>query len=148
MLSLLEIPGFLGTKASMLSDISLILSLISLVLFIIAGLEGRRRQFKKHCPTQTIALILIFLAVVLFMAPVYSQQYESANAGLTPFLPNGLIALHAGFGGLTLLYGVYVVLVGYNVFRSKDKKILMRIASFLFIIVSISGIVIYSSLYL
>jgi uncharacterized membrane protein YozB (DUF420 family) len=142
------VPGFLGTEASLLSDISLILCLISLVLFIIAGLEGRRRQIKKHCPTQNIALILTFLAVVLFMFPVYSQQYESANAGLTPFLPNGLVALHAGLGGLTLLYGVYVVLVGYNVFRSKNKKTLMLIASILFIIVNLSGIVIYSSLYL
>lgn len=148
MLSLLDVPGFLGTKASLLSDISLILCLISLVLFIIAGLEGRRRQIKKHCPTQTIALILTFLAVVLFMFPVYSQQYESANAGLTPLVPNGLVALHAGLGGLTLLYGVYVVLVGYNVFRSKNKKMLMRIASILFIIVNLSGIVIYLSLYL
>ena len=35
MLSLLNVPGFLGTNASMLSDISLILCVISLVLFIL-----------------------------------------------------------------------------------------------------------------
>jgi len=56
--------------------------------------------------------------------------------------------LHAGLGGLTLLYGVYVTLVGYRVFKSKNKKLLMQIASVLFIILNISGIVIYLNLYL
>jgi uncharacterized membrane protein YozB (DUF420 family) len=148
MLSLLEVPGFLGTNASLLSDLSLILCLISLILFVIAGFQAKNRQFKKHCPTQTIALILVILAVVLFMSPVYTQQYESTSAGLSPFLPNGLVSLHAGLGGLTLLYGVYVTLVGYRVFKSKHKKLLMQIASVLFIILNISGIVIYLNLYL
>mgnify|MGYP000957861102 CR=1 FL=1 len=148
MISLLETPGFLGTNASLLSDLSLLLCLISLVLFIVGGLQAKRRQFKSHCPTQTVALILVILAVVLFMAPVYTEQYESTNAGLSPFLPNGLVALHAGLGGLTLLYGVYVTLVGYRVFKSKHKKLLMQIASILFIILNVSGIVIYLSLYL
>ena len=148
MLSLLDIPGFLGTKATMLSDLSLTLCVISLILFIVAGLQAKNRQFKKHCPTQTIALVLVILAVVLFMSPVYTQQYESTNAGLSPFLPNGLVALHAGLGGLTLLYGVYVTLVGYRVFKSKNKKLLMQIVSVLFIILNISGIVIYLNLYL
>jgi len=148
MLSLLDVPGFLGTKATMLSDLSLILCIISLILFIVAGLQAKNRQFKKHCPTQTIALVLVILAVVLFMSPVYTEQYESTNAGLSPFLPNGLVALHAGLGGLTLLFGVYVTLVGYRVFKSKHKKLLMQIASILFIILNVSGIVIYLSLYL
>ena len=148
MLSLLDVPGFLGTKATMLSDLSLTLCVISLILFIVAGLQAKNRQFKKHCPTQTIALVLVILAVVLFMSPVYTYQYESTNAGLLPFLPNGLVALHAGLGGLTLLYGVYVTLVGYRVFKSKNKKLLMQIASILFIILNISGIVIYLNLYL
>ena len=148
MLSLLDVPGFLGTKATMLSDLSLTLCVISLILFIVSGLQAKNRQFKKHCPTQTIALVLVILAVVLFMSPVYTQQYESTNAGLSPFLPNGLVALHAGLGGLTLLYGVYVTLVGYRVFKSKNKKLLMQIASVLFIILNISGIVIYLNLYL
>ena len=148
MLSLLDVPGFLGTKATMLSDLSLTLCVISLILFIVAGLQAKNRQFKKHCPTQTIALVLVILAVVLFMSPVYTQQYESTNAGLSPFLPNGLVALHAGLGGLMLLYGVYVTLVGYRVFKSKNKKLLMQIASVLFIILNISGIVIYLNLYL
>ncbi len=148
MLSLLDVPGFLGTKATMLSDLSLTLCVISLILFIVAGLQAKNRQFRKHCPTQTIALVLVILAVVLFMSPVYTQQYESTNSGLSPFLPNGLVALHAGLGGLTLLYGVYVTLVGYRVFKSKNKKLLMQIASVLFIILNISGIVIYLNLYL
>jgi len=148
MISLLEVPGFLGTKASMLSDVSLILCLIALILFIVAGVQARKRKFKQHCPTQTAALILTILAVVLFMSPVYTQKYESANAGLAPFLPNGLVAVHAGLGGLTILFGIYVTLVGYRVLRSKHKKLLMQIASILFMILNISGLIIYLNLYL
>ena len=146
MLSLLNIPGFLGTKASILSDISLVLCVISLVLFILGAVQARSRKFRQHKVTQTVAIILVFLAIVLFMAPVYTQDYETA--GTTPFLPNGLVALHAGLGGLTLLYGIYVTLVGYNVFHAKNKKLLMQIATVLFIILNISGIVIYLNLYL
>ena len=146
MLSLLNVPGFLGTSASMLSDISLILCAISLVLFILGAVQARLRKFRQHKVTQTVAIILVFLAIVLFMAPVYTQDYETA--GTTPFLPNGLVALHAVLGGLTLLYGIYVTLVGYNVFHAKNKKLLMQIATALFIILNISGIVIYLNLYL
>ena len=46
MLSLLNIPGFLGTNASMLSDISLILCAISLVLFILGAVQARSRKFR------------------------------------------------------------------------------------------------------
>ena len=130
----------------MLSDISLILCAISLVLFILGAVQARSRKFRQHKVTQTVAIILVFLAIVLFMAPVYTQDYETA--GTTPFLPNGLVALHAILGGLTLLYGIYVTLVGYNVFHSKNKKLLMQIATALFIILNISGIVIYLNLYL
>jgi len=124
MLSLLNIPGFLGTNASMLSDISLILCAISLVLFILGAVQARSRKFRQHKVTQTVAIILVFLAIVLFMAPVYTQDYETA--GTTPFLPNGLVALHAVLGGLTLLYGIYVTLVGYNVFHAKIRSCLCK----------------------
>ena len=145
MTSLLNVAGFLGTKAPMSSDISLILCVISLVLFILGAVQARQHQFKSHKVTQTVAIILVFLAIVLFMLPVYGK-YETA--GTTPFLPNGLVSLHATIGGLTLLYGIYVTLVGYNVFHAKNKKLLMQIASALFIIINITGIIIYFNLYL
>jgi len=72
MTSLLNVAGFLGTKAPMSSDISLILCVISLVLFILGAVQARQHQFKTHKVTQIRSLfILVFLAIVLFMLPVY-----------------------------------------------------------------------------
>jgi len=151
MLSLLEIPGFLGTKASLLSDISLILCLLSLILFVIGGVRARQHKIRQHGRIQTIAYILVILAVVAFMAPVYSSQYESASVGISSFLPNGLVAIHAILGGFTLLFGLYVIFLGFRILpkslRIKNTKLVMQIAMILFIILILSGIGIYINLY-
>src|SRR5512135_2281869 len=69
--TILSGPGFLGTHAKFLSDLSLILILLTAILFTIGWQLARRKHFKAHRWVQTVTACLNALVVVTVMINSY-----------------------------------------------------------------------------
>jgi hypothetical protein len=67
----LTTPGFLGTRATLRSDLTLILTLVTAGMFIIGFVLARRKQFTAHRWVQTAAVITNSLVVLISMLTSY-----------------------------------------------------------------------------
>jgi uncharacterized membrane protein YozB (DUF420 family) len=65
--SLLNRPGFLGTHASFISDLTLILILVTAILFTIGWRLARHKHFEAHRWVQTVAASLNAIVVLSVM---------------------------------------------------------------------------------
>jgi uncharacterized membrane protein YozB (DUF420 family) len=147
MTDFLTTPGFLGTKATLRSDLTLVLILISAILFTVGFILARRKQFKAHRWVQTTAVILTTLVVLISMVTSYIIH-------ILPGIPAKLgqgdyteTTLHAMLGTIGLLYGVFVMLRGHELvpkgLRFNNYKLFMRWAYALYMLATLGGISVY-----
>ncbi len=140
-------PGFLGTKATLRSDLTLILIIITAVLFNIGFILARRRQFEAHRWVQTASASLNAVVVVISMVTSYIIH-------ILPGIPAKLLTgdyavttAHALIGAIGLLFGLFVVLQGNNLvpreIRIKKYKPYMRWAYSLYMLATLGGIIVY-----
>lgn len=145
--SFLESPGFLGTNATMRTDVSLILTLISAALFSYGWWLAVRKRYKTHRKVQTAGVILNTLVVLLVMVVSFVKY-------IAPGIPEklgegsyGITTLHALIGLAGMSLGLFVVghgnrLVFKNV-RIRNYKRLMRITYAVYMLATLSGVAIY-----
>lgn len=147
MSSLFKSPGFLGTNAPFISDLSLILMLLTAVLFTIGWQMAVRRRDKAHRWVQTWAVLLNSIVVLIVMTSSYVIF-------ILPGIPNklgegsyGITTVHALLGSVSLILGVYVTLVGNGLLpkrlRFTNYKLFMRTSYVLYMLATFLGIVIY-----
>ncbi len=140
-------PGFLGTKATLRSDLTLVLILITAVLFNIGFILARRRKFVAHRWVQTASASLNAVVVLVSMVTSYIIH-------ILPGIPAKLVTgdyavttVHALIGAIGLLFGLFVVLQGNNLvppeIRIKNYKPYMRWAYSLYMLATLGGIVVY-----
>jgi uncharacterized membrane protein YozB (DUF420 family) len=127
----LDSPGFLLETSTLGGDLNLIAQLV-LGVVLLAGVElARRGRYRAHGACQTTALALTILLTFAWMLPAFREVYEPAiERGLLTRV-NLAAAAHVILGMLTLLLGVWVVLVaGTNVvpprWRFRNYKGWMR----------------------
>jgi uncharacterized membrane protein YozB (DUF420 family) len=147
MRDLLYGPGFLGTNAPLISDLSLVVILVTAVLFTWGWELARRKRYEAHRWVQTTAVILSGLVGLTFML----------NSFVTHILPGvpsnllegdyGLSTLHALVGTAAVLFGVFVALRGNDLvpqaLRFKDYKTFMRTAYAMYMLATLLGMVVY-----
>lgn len=144
-------PGFLGTYAPLLSDLTLILILLTAVLFTIGVLLAKRKHFKAHCRIQTITAGInaaIVLAVMIrsfiknFLPGILQQSLRGSY---------GVTTVHAAVGAIGLLVGIYNVLQANRILpqkmRFKNNKLFMRISYWLYMLATLSGVAVYFAVY-
>ena len=61
----LTTQGFLGTKATLRSDLTLVLIIVTAILFNIGFILARRKQYEAHRWVQTSSVILNSFVVVI-----------------------------------------------------------------------------------
>jgi len=151
MITFLEGPGFLGTHASLRADLSLVLILVTAILFTIGWRLAVGKKYGAHQTILNLAVGLNALVVLLTMLGVFIRNYLPAIPG---DLNNRLIAqtaIHAAAGTLGLLYGLYVVLAADKILpvklRYKKFKPVMRISYVVYLLLTLSGTGLYLSLY-
>ncbi len=143
----LTMPGFLGTKATLRSDLTLVLILITAILFNIGFILARRKQFKVHRWVQTSAVIINTLVVLISMVTSYIIH-------ILPGIPSKLgqgdyavTTLHGIIGAITLLLGVFVALRGNELvpvgLRFRNYKLFMRCAYALYMFATLGGVIVY-----
>jgi uncharacterized membrane protein YozB (DUF420 family) len=143
----LTAPGFLGTKATLRSDLTLILMLISAVLFNIGFILARKKHFTAHRWVQTGSVTLNSLVVLISMVTSYIIY-------ILPGIPSKLgqgdyavTTIHGLIGAIALVFGVFVALRGNELvpkrLRFNNYKLNMRWAYALYMFATLGGVFIY-----
>lgn len=140
-----KLRGFLGTQAGFAADITLLLEIEMGILLIAGVFLARAKRFVMHGICQTTVLLLNLVVIALFMWPSFSFQ-------VLPGLPKhfarrhySVAALHGTLGGMTELFGLYILLVaGTNIvpeaWRFRRWKLWMRIELVLWLFVLLFGV--------
>jgi uncharacterized membrane protein YozB (DUF420 family) len=143
----LTMPGFLGTKATLRSDLTLVLILITAVLFNVGLILARRKQFKAHRWVQTASVSLNTLVVLISMLTsyiIYILPGIPAKLGQGDY---AVTTVHGIVGAIALLLGVFVALRGNELvpkgLRFKNYKLFMRWAYALYMLATLGGVGVY-----
>lgn len=140
-------PGFLGTRATLRSDLTLVLTLLTAVLFNIGFLLVRQKQYEAHRWVQTIAVIInTFVVIVsmvtsfiIYILPGIPDKFGEGDYAVT--------TMHAIVGTIGMLFGIFVALRGNNLvpraLRFNNYKPFMRWAYGLYMLSTLSGVIIY-----
>ncbi len=143
----LTTPGFLGTKATLRSDLTLVLILVTAVLFNVGFILARRKQFRAHRWVQTTSVTLNTLVVLISMVTSYIIH-------ILPGIPSKLnqgdyavTTVHGVIGAIALLLGVFVALRGNELvpmrLRFNNYKLFMRWAYALYMLATAGGVIVY-----
>jgi uncharacterized membrane protein YozB (DUF420 family) len=143
--------GFLGTRAPLHSDLSLLLILFTAVLFTIGWRLAVHKNFKVHRWVQTSAVILNTIVVLSVMIASFIIYILPGIPGKLLEGTYGVTTVHAIIALLGLLLGVYVALVGNKIlperFRFKNYKLFMRTSYTLYMLATLLGVIVYITVY-
>jgi len=143
--------GIFGTKASLISDLNLILQIIILFVLLVSVTFKKRGNFKMHGSLMGLAVVLNAISFFLVMGPSFAGsagfiQREFSSVGVLTVLA------HALTGALAEILGIWVV--GEWLLHSmetkacvKRKKVMRGIVSLWFVAI-ILGIAVYVIYYL
>jgi uncharacterized membrane protein YozB (DUF420 family) len=150
--ALLTGPGFLGTRALLHSDLSLLLILLSAVLFTIGWRLAVRKNFATHRWIQTsaailntlVVLVVMIVSFIIYILPGIPAKLLEGTYGVT--------TVHAFIGALGLLLGVFVVLRANGLMpkrlRFKNYKLFMRTSYALYMLATLVGVIVYVAVYM
>jgi uncharacterized membrane protein YozB (DUF420 family) len=144
---LTQSEGFLGTRATLLSDLSLGAALMLLAGLFVGFVAARARNIPAHQYIQT-SMVLLYLVLIVFIMEV--SFWENVSPGIPGRIGEAAYAvpaLHAALGGLAALCGLYLVLLMNGLMpkalRIRGWKRLMRITLALFALAGVLGIATY-----
>lgn len=136
--------GILGTRASLASDLNLLLQLIVLVVLIVGikfGKEKTEKSLKTHGDFMTVVVVLSAIGILLVMVPSFVTNFSAVlNEPSTIGFP--LTSIHAFFGILAEGLGVAFVFKKFG-----NVRMWMRLTAPLWLISVIFGISFYLRYY-
>jgi putative membrane protein len=136
--------GFLGTSASLWSDLSLLLSLGFGALAIFGGLRARQKRFSTHCPVMAAAALLNWVPILVVMIPAWIGVVSGTESLATGPLASAPI-FHGLLGGVTQLLMTYTVtrLYWLDQLPPDEPLWLMRVTIILWLLTLIGGTAVY-----
>ena len=146
------LKGFLGTPASGVADLTLLVEVAMGAALLLGMSLARRRRFRAHAWCQSAAVLLNLVVIALTMAPSFRRQVAPripARLGASYY---GLAAAHAALGTLAEFFGLYILLVaGTSILpkrlRFNRYKPWMRAAVALWWLVLLLGVGTYARWY-
>jgi uncharacterized membrane protein YozB (DUF420 family) len=149
--ALLNSSGFLGTNASFRSDATLILILVTEVLFTIGWRLAVRKRYEAHRWVQTSAVILNTIVVLFTMISSFLVYILPGIPGKLNEGSYGVTTVHALVGLVGLVLGVFIVLRGNDLvpkaLRFSNYKLFMRTSYSLYTLATLLGVVVYIVVY-
>jgi len=144
--------GFLGTHAPFISDLTLILIVLTAILFTIGWQLARQKRFKAHRWVQTTSASINAVVVL-------SVMVNSFVLHILPGIPAKLLVgdyavttIHALVGMTGLLLGILVVLRANKLvpkrLRFKNYKRFMRTSYWLYMAATLLGLMVYLEVYI
>lgn len=151
MTEILHGPGFLGTAATFATDLTLTLSLLVAGLFTVGLFLAKRKNYGVHKWVQTSAVVTNLILVVWIMQVSYRTYILHDVGGPYQAIFYQVAKVHAAFGLLTLLLGIFVVLRGHELvpkfLRFNNYKLFMRTAYGLYMTTTLLGVALYYTWY-
>ena len=145
--NLLSGPGFLETHASFRSDATLILILITSVMFTIGWQLAVHKRYQAHRWVMTASTSLNSIVV---LGTMISSFVIYILPGIPAKLTEGsymITTVHALVGTIGLALGVFVVLRGNELvpkrLRFKKYKRFMRTSYIIYMLATLLGVVVY-----
>ena len=143
--------GYLGTQASLLSDISLTIILLTAILFTIGWRLIRKNHVEAHRWVQTAAAILNAVVVLGVMISFFVKVTLPGLPGKFIEGSYGVTTVHALVGLFGLVLGLYVVFSGNKLMplrlRFTNNKLIMRISYVLYMVATLLGVIVYIDAY-
>lgn len=144
-------PGFLGTRARLYADLSLVLILLTAVLFTIGWRLAVKRRLDAHRWIQTTAVILNTLAVLIVMIPSFVIYIFPGIPGKLLEGTYGITTVHAFIGTMAVLLGWFVFLRAHGLMprrlRFENYKLFMRTSYALYMLATLVGVIVYVAVY-
>lgn len=135
--------GFLGTSASLWSDLTLVLTLVLGAAAAFGAIRARQKQFDTHCPVMAVAAFLNWIPVLTVMIPTWLGviSSDSATSGLFAQVP----VFHGILGAVTQLLMTYTVTRMYWAKQLPPQKPiwLMRATATLWMLTLAGGVFVY-----
>jgi uncharacterized membrane protein YozB (DUF420 family) len=152
MKDLLGSSGFLGTHAPFISDLTLILILLTAILFTIGWQLARHKRFTAHRWVQTTSASLNAIVVLSVMINVFVVHILPGIPGKLLMGDYAVTTIHAFVGMCGLLMGIFVVLRANKLLvptrlRFKNYKRFMRTSYGLYMAATLLGLVVYLEVY-
>ena len=143
--------GFLGTHAPFLSDLTLILILLTAILFTIGWQLARHKRFEVHSWVQTTSACLNAIVVLSVMINIFVVHILPGIPGKLLTGDYAVTTIHALVGMCGLLLGIFVVLranmQGSTSLRFKNQKRFMQISYVLYMLATLLGVIVYLEVY-
>jgi uncharacterized membrane protein YozB (DUF420 family) len=140
-------PGFLGTHAPFLSDLSLVLISLTAIMFTIGWQLARHRHYEAHRWVQTATATINAVVVLGVMINSYVTHILPGIPAKLLEGDYGVTTIHAVVGMISLLLGIFVVLRGNGLvpkaLRFKNYKLFMRISYAFYMLATLLGVVVY-----
>jgi len=138
--------GFLGTSATLNSDLSLVITLALWIIALGGAVQARRKRFSKHCPVMAWAALLNWLPVLIVMVPTWLRLLTGTSTLQASFIPIG----HGILGAVVQILMTYTVTRMYWVESLPPSRPLglMRATIGLWTLTAIGGAVVYFSVYI
>ncbi len=140
--------GIFGTTAPLLSDLSLIASILLGAVAAFGGIQAKKKKFNNHCPVMAYAAFLNWIPVLAVMVPALIgvlQGTETLATGAFASVP----IFHGILGTFTQLLMTYTVARMYWVETLPPQKPLwlMRITMALWLLTVFGGMGVYAAAY-
>ena len=140
-------PGFLGTHAPFISDLTLILILLTAILFTVGWQLARRKHYTAHRWVQTVAASINAIVVLIVMIRSFVVHILPGIPGKLLVGDYGVTTAHAIVGMTGLLLGIFVVLRGNELvpmsLRFKNYRTFMRTSYTLYMLATFIGVIVY-----
>lgn len=151
MKSLIIPQGFLGTNAPFISDLTLILILITAISFTVGWQLARHKKFEAHRWVQTATACLNAVIVLSVMIKSFVVHILPGIPGKLAQGDYAVTTTHAIVGAIGLLLGIFVVLRANKLvpkaLRFKNYKLFMRTAYTLYMLATLLGVIVYLMVY-
>jgi uncharacterized membrane protein YozB (DUF420 family) len=147
MVAFLSGSGFLGTKAQLGADLSLVLMAVTVALLTVGVVLIKRGHEQAHRWVQTAAVCLSTLVAAVWMVRsfvLYVRPEIPAHLGERVYAAD---TVHGLVGAVGVLLGVYVVLSANGLLpkalQFRNYKAWMRASYVLYLLGMIGGIAVY-----
>ena len=139
--------GFLTARSSLGADLTLLVSVAAIVLLTAGVVLARRRRYDAHRWTQTVAVLLNAVMVVIWMVRSLVQYILPGIPGSLSEHGHALAAVHAATGAAGVALGLFLVVRANQLTRRHESvsryKPAMRVAYLVYLAGFALGVALY-----
>jgi uncharacterized membrane protein YozB (DUF420 family) len=135
--------GILGTRATLVADINLLVQTALFFILVIAALQARNRRYDSHRTLMTVAVVINAAAIVAVMNPSFFRVLPFAVRN--PDAPGPTVMWpHVALGAVAELMGAFLVIrLGLEPASAPRLRRVMAVTLLLWLAALVVGFALY-----